>query len=94
MTNLKVSPVGIVVLLLAHVGLIAHFYPILPESVPMRFGARRRRFLQKRACQKAIYMNVPNREYWFAPERRYCSEGSGMGFQKSTSMSMPRVTAP
>ncbi|MFQ3597987.1 MAG: DUF1648 domain-containing protein [Chloroherpetonaceae bacterium] len=96
MTNLKISSIGVVVLLIMHFGLIAYFYPILPESVPMHFGSsgKATSFSSKESMalshlaivavvlvifgivggllksEKAIYMNVPNREYWFAPERK------------------------
>lgn len=96
MTNLKISSIGVAVLLIMHFGLIAYFYPILPESVPMRFGSsgKATTFSSKESMvisdlaivgvlivifgvvgtllksKKAIYINVPNREYWFAPERR------------------------
>jgi uncharacterized membrane protein len=83
-------------LLLAHLGIIFYFYPILPESVPSHFGSNGKAtsFSSKEMMigshlavigvllvifgivgallknGKASYINVPNREYWFAPERR------------------------
>jgi len=39
MTNLKISSIGVAVLLLAHLGVVLYSYPILPERVPMNFGA-------------------------------------------------------
>ncbi|MFN3639210.1 MAG: DUF1648 domain-containing protein [Chloroherpetonaceae bacterium] len=96
MTNLKISSIGVGVLLLTHFGLIAYFYPILPESVPMHFGSNGKAtsFSSKESMilshlaviavllvifgivgallrsGKAVYFNLPNREYWFAPERK------------------------
>jgi uncharacterized membrane protein len=96
MTNLKISSIGVAVVLIMHFGLIAYFYPILPESVPMNFdlSGKATKFSSKESMilshlaviavllvifgiigvllrsGKALYFNVPNREYWFAPERR------------------------
>ena len=96
MTNLKLSSIGVATLLLAHLGIIFYFYPILPESVPSHFGSNGKAtsFSSKEMMigshlavigvllvifgivgallknGKASYINVPNREYWFAPERR------------------------
>lgn len=39
MTNLKISSIGVAVLLLAHLEVVSYFYPILPERVPVNFGA-------------------------------------------------------
>jgi len=96
MTNLKLSSIGVATLLLAHLGIIFYFYPILPESVPSHFGSNGKAtsFSSKEMMigshlavigvllvifgivgallknGKASYINVPNREYWFAPERK------------------------
>jgi len=96
MTNLKLSSIGVATLLLAHLGIIFYFYPILPESVPSHFGSNGEAtsFSSKEMMigshlavigvllvifgivgallknGKASYINVPNREYWFAPERK------------------------
>jgi len=96
MTNLKLSSIGVATVLLAHLGIIFYFYPILPESVPSHFGSNGKAtsFSSKEMMigshlavigvllvifgivgallknGKASYINVPNREYWFAPERR------------------------
>ncbi len=104
MTNLKISSISVVLFLLAHLGLISYFYPILPESVPMHFGSNGKAmsFSSKESMVfshiaiiaalliifgivvallksgKTVYFNLPNRDYWFAPERRAQSSNEAL----------------